>query len=349
MRLLYLIIVVFAILFSLSFADTNGIWTYPEDIRAGVFGADEGLTSVESFTFNNIVYFNANIISNSTIQSDVDIIGNRFVDIENSSYFLNPSSVSNVHRIVAERYFSPSTNTLFLNPAGLSRISELEVQGNINLGGTLMSGEVPWSRLSGHPSILAGAGLVGGGALNENRTLSLESSYLDGSVYDSRFVNEGQINSISTLMIQNDAITSAKIASNSVRLNELDTSSVDSRYVNREGDSMTGILDMNNNRITNVGTPINNNDVTTKEYVDTQISSSSSSGELSCITRTNSGNVRSTVFCQGNEIMTGGGCSGSSTDHYVASRPEGDNGWFCENWNTQTRTKIAHVRCCTMS
>ncbi|MCH8519404.1 MAG: hypothetical protein LAT82_01475, partial [Nanoarchaeota archaeon] len=119
----------------------------------------------------------------STIQSDVDIIGNRFIDIQNPTFFLNPSGVSNIHRIVAERYFSPSTNTLFLNPAGLSRISELEVQGNLNLGGTLLSGEVPWSRLSGHPSILAGAGLVGGGALNEDRTLSLNSTILDGSHY----------------------------------------------------------------------------------------------------------------------------------------------------------------------
>ncbi|MCH8519836.1 MAG: hypothetical protein LAT82_03725, partial [Nanoarchaeota archaeon] len=45
----------------LSFGDTNGIWTYPEDIRSGVFGADEGLTASQSYTFNNVVYFNAGL------------------------------------------------------------------------------------------------------------------------------------------------------------------------------------------------------------------------------------------------------------------------------------------------
>ncbi|MCH8519403.1 MAG: hypothetical protein LAT82_01470 [Nanoarchaeota archaeon] len=91
-------------------------------------------------------------------------------------------------------------------------------------------------------------------------------------IMDSRFVNEGQTNSIFTTMIQNDAITSAKIASNSVRLNELNTGSVDGRYVNREGDSMTGILNMNNNRITNVPNPVEAGDALSLSYADSRYS-----------------------------------------------------------------------------
>ncbi|MCH8520091.1 MAG: hypothetical protein LAT82_05035 [Nanoarchaeota archaeon] len=361
MKLFNLIIITFVTFFSLSFADTNGIWTYPEDIRAGVFGADEGLTGSDSFTFNNVVYFNANIISNSTIQSDVDIIGNRFIDIQNPTFFLNPSGVSNIHRIVAERYFSPSTNTLFLNPAGLSRISELEVQGNINLGGTLLSGEVPWSRLSGHPSILAGAGLVGGGVLNQDRTLSLNSTILDGSHYDSRFVNRAGDTMTGNLNMQSNNIwnvgwigivgsgitidggnlnlggigniTNVQSISSSgeVRLllgtgnglafkeyefspgilgPSLQTSGdrtlsirpygAGPTTINPSGPGNVGIgimdpqsklhvggeveiegnLNMNNNRITNVATPINHDDVATKEFVEDAVNTNSANCQL---------------------------------------------------------------------
>lgn len=113
-------------LFSSIHSSSNGIWTYPEDIRAGVFGADETLSGSDFYAFNNSVYFNREIITQ-----------------------------------------------------------------NIAMNGVLVSGEVPWVRLSGHPSIIAGSGLVGGGVLNESRTINLESSYLDGSAHDLRFVNRG--------------------------------------------------------------------------------------------------------------------------------------------------------------
>ena len=43
-------------------------------------------------------------------------------------------------------------------------------------------------------------------------TLSLAAPYQDGSAYDGRFVNEGQALSIATGMLQDDAVTAAKIA-----------------------------------------------------------------------------------------------------------------------------------------
>ena len=50
--------------------------------------------------------------------------------------------------------------------------------------------------------------------------------------------------------------------------NAFNTSIADKRYVNDDGDKMSGILDMGGSRIINVGDPDINNDVAHKKYVD---------------------------------------------------------------------------------
>ena len=56
--------------------------------------------------------------------------------------------------------------------------------------------------------------------------LALASPYATGSAYDSRFVNEGQVNSISTSMIQDGAVTNVKIAANAINSTQLQDNSV---------------------------------------------------------------------------------------------------------------------------
>ena len=58
-NLVLLILVLTVIPFSFS----NGIWTYAEDIRAGVFGLNENNPLGSNYTFNDVVYFNANIFA----------------------------------------------------------------------------------------------------------------------------------------------------------------------------------------------------------------------------------------------------------------------------------------------
>lgn len=55
--------------------------------------------------------------------------------------------------------------------------------------------------------------------------------------------------------------------------NKIDTEAADIRakYVKKAGDTMTGQLDMSNNKITNVGTPTVNNDSANKKYVDDKV------------------------------------------------------------------------------
>ncbi|MGQ0536921.1 MAG: hypothetical protein ACT4PT_12725 [Methanobacteriota archaeon] len=51
--------------------------------------------------------------------------------------------------------------------------ARLHVAGDVKFTGELLDGTVPWARLSGHPDIIAGEGLLGGGELSASRTFSL--------------------------------------------------------------------------------------------------------------------------------------------------------------------------------
>ncbi|MFP4402628.1 MAG: hypothetical protein ACLFPL_05375, partial [Candidatus Nanoarchaeia archaeon] len=75
-------------------ADTNGVWTYSEDIKAGVFGADEGNPSGSNYTFNEIVYFNQDLVyktqliedmfvntSGDTMSGNLDMDNNRITNL----------------------------------------------------------------------------------------------------------------------------------------------------------------------------------------------------------------------------------------------------------------------------
>ena len=84
---------------------------------------------------------------------------------------------------------------------------------------------------------------------------------------------------------------------------ELDTSYTDTRYVRKTGDTMSGVLNMGGNRITNVATPSINSDVATKGYVDGVSSTGVPSGYVPIIPR--SGN--SVFFLRENFYNTGTG------------------------------------------
>jgi len=58
-----------------------------------------------------------------------------------------------------------------------------------------------------------------------DNALTLSDAYFTGSAYDSRFVNEGQVNSITTEMIVDGAITTSKIADRNVTLAKLNQTS----------------------------------------------------------------------------------------------------------------------------
>ncbi|MFP4402070.1 MAG: hypothetical protein ACLFPL_02465 [Candidatus Nanoarchaeia archaeon] len=217
---LLVLMLIFQSLFSLSFADTNGVWTYSEDIRAGVFGADEGNPTGSNYTFNDMVYFNQNLVyktqliedifvntSGDTMSGNLDMGGNIISNI--NRLITNPSTSDYLGGVFAEYYFTRGAGTsYYLRPAGSSNINNLDVIGSLELNGV---------------------------DINDI------------------FVNEGQSNSISNTMLQDNSVTGDKIANNAITINEIDTSSLDNQYVNRAGDTMSGNLDMGGNDITNIG------------------------------------------------------------------------------------------------
>jgi hypothetical protein len=90
-------------------------------------------------------------------------------------------------------------------------------QTQLNTGGA--GGQVHWANLASVPADIAdgdadttytngtGLSLVG-------TEFSLTPEYADGSAFDGRFVNEGQLDAVSTAMLEDDAVTAAKIAPN---------------------------------------------------------------------------------------------------------------------------------------
>ena len=201
------------------FADTNGIWHLAEDVRGGVFGADEGYPNYifpRNLTVNrtldvggnfevtgdtefggtmevsNNAYFGNRVgIGTTTPRAELEINGRWFVTSHGTtpssgvgligSY--NPSIGSGAGIVQVYDYDSSSPRLLLLQGSGGNvqvgtnpNPSNLRVHGDIRMSGTLLEGEVPWARLSGHPSVIAGNGLQGGGDLSETRTLSVSNN-----------------------------------------------------------------------------------------------------------------------------------------------------------------------------
>lgn len=71
-------------------------------------------------------------------------------------------------------------------------------------------------------SITAGSGLKGG-TITSTGTISLDDNYLSGEVYDDRFINVDEANSVTTNMIRDQAINSSKIADGSILLKHINS------------------------------------------------------------------------------------------------------------------------------
>ena len=70
------------------------------------------------------------------------------------------------------------------------------------------------------------------GLVNFNNRVNLNSdTFYKGTILENVFVQEGQVNSITTDMIQNGAVTGNKIADSTIGINKVITSQFDNRYV----------------------------------------------------------------------------------------------------------------------
>ncbi len=522
------------------FADTDGIWHYAKDIRGGVFGSDESdiyweYTFPRNLTVTNVLDSERIGISTPIPRTELEIDGRWFVTSHGSSPSSGVGMIGSFNPDIGsfgagliQVYDYDSSNPrllLFQGSGGNVQIgtnsysSNLRVYGDFRINGSMLEGDVPWLRLSDHPSIITGSGLEGGGDLSETRTISLSSSLsnfnnLDGTgvvvktgddTYTTRsilgssgrvIVNNndgssgnptidlvstgvssgnygsniqvpvitvdsfGRITSASNTNIRSSSTSqngvvqlrdsvvstsvthaatanSVKVAYDNAQLRILRTGdimtgfltlhanptnsmhaatkdyvdsvaagvggSVDDKvsksgdtmsgilnmggnritnvgspsgssdvatkgYVDsgvnsaistannrvlRTGDTMTGTLSMNGNRITNVGAPTQNHHVATKGYVDTAVSGvgggfttcTTKSAELSS-TRADGNAFYTTVYCDPGWTMTGGGIQASWWDTWRESysRPSG-NGFYCVQ-KLDTNRGNCYVRCC---
>lgn len=202
-------IVVFLLSLSITFSDSNGIWTHVEDIRPGVFGGDE---VGGDYVFDNVVYFNEDLIYKSTLIEDLfinrsgdDISGT--LNMQNNSIVnisilrgnrVELTGASYIDRIVSQKYFSNGSTVYYLDPAGTSRINNLEVVNNLTYRGMEL---------------------------------------------DSRYINERQSNSVNSAMIvdstvqnsdiRSNTITGDRISDGTITLNDLNTGNIDNTFATR--------------------------------------------------------------------------------------------------------------------
>ena len=264
---------------SLVFAESNGVWHDAADVRGGVFGSDEGTqefyflnrvgintqtpaydlsingeSSIKKiYDYDNNLFFldlngNSNlkdlsfeiltgltinaqdiIVSNSlstntfiadTIQADVQISSPIYIDLDNAGFYLNPNGNSMLARIYAtadirsQIYYDYSGGTSYF----------LDITGNSNL-----------------------------------KDVDFDSVTINGQTLNDLYINEGQANSITSSMIVDSTITIDDLGANSVGASELVSSyesgsAYDSRFINTNGDTMSGDLNMGNNQILGIST-----------------------------------------------------------------------------------------------
>lgn len=204
------IILIFFYIISFSYsADSNGVWHYAKDVRSGTFGSDED-GNAGFFRFNSPLTFDGTVNSNNWIDLNNNV-GIRFQTHGGGFYMTDTNWIR------------------ILNNKGL--LTNGEIRANLLSGYEFKDLDNP-ANYYVNPS--------GNTILN---TLKLNGAPVDGTFAfnrnygDSRYVNEGQANSVTAGMIIDGVIGSADINSNQVqrRVTGACSSGYSIRSINSDG------------------------------------------------------------------------------------------------------------------
>ena len=121
-----------------------------------------------------------------------------------------------------------------------------------------------------------------------NDTDAANKKYVDDGLFTK--VNTGDFNTFKTT--NSEAIEDAKKAGTDAQATITNTILPKfNNYLLVEGGGMSGDINMNSNKITNVSTPVNNNDAANKSYVDTETGKRVLTSDFNTFKTTNSANI----------------------------------------------------------
>ena len=202
-----LLLLSFILLSSSSFADSNGIWLNAQDVRGGVFGEDE---TNRDFSFIGLVNFHQRVNLNNDTYYKNTLLENVFV-LENQTNSISTSMIQN---------FAVTGDKIANNSIGINKVILNDFDNRYYQKHEVYNKQ------------------------ESDSLFALQSELFTQDQADQRYILEGQINSISTDMILNGAITRSKIANlaidrskiepGTIRLAQVDVNNFDARYVRHE-------------------------------------------------------------------------------------------------------------------
>ena len=136
-----------------------------------------GKTVMNEVIVNNDAEFNANVGISGDVQSK-NIQCLKDVSVGSNLTVQGDITASEGTTILGELMTMDKVDI----SSNLNVMGKVSLSNDLALAGTLTAGNVPWPRLSQHPTVIAGDGLSGGGVLSANRTLNVDTSVVRTSL-----------------------------------------------------------------------------------------------------------------------------------------------------------------------
>ncbi|PLW79388.1 hypothetical protein C0585_08245 [Candidatus Woesearchaeota archaeon] len=337
-------------------------------------GWDSGTTSPWIISGSNIYYSTGNVGIKGLASTSYALDVNGEMQVQKiydttTTYYLDPASTSRVNKI----------NTYYLcdeNGANCKDLSTGWDSGITDEVGSTTNGywckgtgsqvsctesSIPWSAISGEPTIGDITGVTAGNGLTGTATsgtatlnvgagtgITVSADSISATLGTSITENEIAQNILDDSEIQDNSLTAISLAADSVGASEIATNAVGAAEI---ATGAVGSSEIADNSITGSDLKCTGQTVLAGDnncYTASEIVSAAGGGTtqtLDCTYKEAVAASTTTVYCDAGYTRTGGGFSMSISSGTKYSKPYGTNGWQCYSGG---QTVTCYVTCCRL-